>query len=283
MDMGEAIKTPEAVKPEEYCDKKPATGNKWKARINQWGTLQNCTGTRLYANLRNENKQKIKAKEELNPCFVAKAKITQANWKLELCDPNTFPVQAHHLIPKNHLPTHGVCVWLAKDYAEDSIYQLAEDNCYDTDDVPNGYCLPYATPTSDWKAARSLDEPEASLEKQKTAFDMMRRTNRQLHQGSHASKPYEEPAAADEAGEEDFIHEEHPPYLEAINEMLDVVQNGAGAHIQTCKECKENGLKSLAPLKSIATHVHEISKITYARVKSNNIFVSEYAYKFYKK
>jgi len=92
MDIGEAVKAAEAMKPEKYCNEAPATGNNWKARLNQWGTNQNCTGTRLYANLRNENKQKLANNEKLNPCFVAKAKITQANWKMSLCKPDTFPV-----------------------------------------------------------------------------------------------------------------------------------------------------------------------------------------------
>ncbi len=283
MDMGEAVKAAEAMKPEKYCEESPALGNNWKARVNQWGTHQNCTGTRLYKNLRDENKAKVASGEKTNPCFVAKATIPHKTWNLGLCSPDRFPVQAHHLIPKNHLPKHDVCVWLAAGYTEDGVYQLAEDNDYDTDDVENGYCLPYASPMAEWRAAKNLPATAVDAEKQLVAFRVMDNTGRQLHQGSHTSTPYEEPVAANEANEEDEIHKEHIPYLLAVNDLLNVVYAGALGHVQSCEDCKKNGLKNLAPLKPIAEHMHEVSKIIYSLVKANTIHVSKYAYLYHKK
>src|SRR5215469_7234305 len=132
MEIGEDVTVPFTKQAESDLKcKAPAETTNWQAKINKWGTRQNCSGTALYKNMEQD---KDKEQGFLGPpkAFVAKpAPGTQ--WKLADVTPEKFPVQAHHLIPKNHLPDHAVCTFLAKKYTQSKQYQLTADAPYSTD------------------------------------------------------------------------------------------------------------------------------------------------------
>ena len=252
------------LKEDKYCKKEKSDSTNWKSRIIEHGTETNCTGTNLYKNIKNK-------KEDVTGSYIKKVK--KASWTVANCNPTQFPIQAHHLIPKSHLPKHPVCVFLAKNYAEHEIYQLTADNNYDTDDTQNGYCLPYASPTTEWKATKNLSGSTQAEARQKVAFDVMDNTNRQLHQGSHAKEVFEE------VDEEEGI-EQVTPYLEAVDQFLDAIHDCARDHVRTCTVCKSAGDDkiNIQPVASIVQHMHEASKQIYTLLLANKIFVSKYAY-----
>src|SRR5262249_31046094 len=158
----------------------------WSAKINKWGSQKGCSGTALYSHMEGNKPDFFGA-----DAFVAKS--PGLKWKLEHVNRKRFPVQAHHLIPKNHLPEHPVCTFLAKGYKQHEEYQLIADTDYNTDHTNNGYCLPYATPLAEWKGA-------SDAKKKDLCSKVMIKTGRQLHQGSHRAEPYEVVADDEEAG-----------------------------------------------------------------------------------
>jgi hypothetical protein len=251
-----------------YCDGKDSTGQGWKAKVNQWGSVQNCSGTQLYSNMAGQ-------KEDtgyLGPpdAFTAK-QPPPSGWKKKDISRRKFPIQAHHIIPKNHLPKHPVCAFLAKKYTKHDTYQLKEDSPYDTDHANNGYCLPYATPLAEWKKAKGDDE------KLKLCYFVMAKTGRQLHQGSHRAEPYE--SVADD--EEPEIHIEG--YLSTVDLLLEAVQVSMEDHLDTCEICKKkkSGDKiEIQPLEAVCQHMDQVSGIVKLLVDANVTFISEPAFKY---
>jgi hypothetical protein len=288
MDIGEAVGiaiTAVGKEKDPTCDGKDSPKD-WKSRVNVYNSQEDCTGTRLYENMeadRDDHKSK--------GLGVVPKKIAGTAWSIALCTEEFFPVQAHHLIPKNYLPKHKVCVWLAKKYDKDDKYQLAEgwDSPYDTDDADNGYCMPYATPLVEWGGN--------AAKKTYVAFQVMDKTKVQLHQGSHAAvlDPKKLEMMAGEsiapeivdvpagAGSDEFeqanIHS--PGYLSKIKLLLNAVHSKARGHVEKCEVCKkeEKGGKIwVQPLESVATLMHQVSKIIKILVAANVMHVSGYAY-----
>jgi len=257
-----------SVGQDEQCNGKKSAPAGWKARINVWGTNKDCSGKRLYDRM---SKDKNKSQGYLGPpeAFVAKPGVVAYPWDLNKITRAHFPVQAHHVIPKNHLPDHPVCTFLAKGYTKNKKYQLTDDTYYDTDHANNGYCMPYATPLAEWRRAGGDDEAKRCI-----AFEVMELSGRQLHQGSHRAGPYDDPLDAEE--EADI----HPGgYLDTIDQFLDVVQSGAQAHVDTCSVCKpDKSKRDIQPVDGVVHHVDQVSGLIKLLVDANRIFVSEPAH-----
>ena len=270
MEVGESVAVlfGRVVKGDLKCDKEPETED-WKSKINDWGTVTGCSGTALYNNMKEPN---AAANGYLGPpqAFIAKP-APHTKWKLSDVSTEQFPVQAHHIIPKNHLPDHAVCAFLAKKYTKHEKYQLTADAPYSTDHANNGYCLPYATPLAEWKELGSGADAEPY--KLNICFDVMKQTGRQLHQGSHRAAPYDSVPDDEEAG----IHTDG--YLTAINLLLDVVQEGAQEHAPTCEICNkgqsEGGKTKLLPRDAVVRHMDQVSGIVKLLIDANREFISE--------
>jgi hypothetical protein len=255
---------------------------KLKSRVNDHNSQEVCTGTRLYTNMENNRASHV----EKGLGYVP-SKSAGTQWNLSMVTEENFPVQAHHLIPKNFLPDHKVCRWLAIKYKKDPLYELKYDSDYDTDDSDNGYCMPYATPMSEWGGDQS--------KKTAVAFKVMEKTGVQLHQGSHATvldaAKMEAmageaiiPTIVDSPGggdpmEEAKIH--HPGYLNRVKILLNVVDAKALAHAKKCPVCqknKEGGKIKVLPMKEMTTLMHRVSKIIKLLLKADVMHASGYAY-----
>jgi hypothetical protein len=270
MDIGELVAVfvpPQTT--EEYCKDEESKSQGWKSRINQWGSEQNCSANRLYTGMEGA----VGKKEGfLGPpaAFVSKPAAVGYAWSLSLCQPDRFPLQAHHIIPKNHLPTHGVCAFLAKRYKKHLKIQLTEDTYYDTDHANNGYCMPYATPLKEWKQAKKDDEKLA------ITFLVMDKTGRQLHQGSHRAGPYQDSPVAEE---EEGIHAQGVGYLSTVNLFLNAVHDGAETHVTGCATCKPDSAKrDIQPLEAVVRHLDQVAGLVKLLADANRIFVSKPAY-----
>jgi hypothetical protein len=262
-----------SLKDDEYCDNKKSDSTNWEARINDWGTNKNCSAPRLFGDMERVNNSG-KKEGYLGPPkpFVAKPGVVGYQWDMKKCNKSHFPLQAHHIIPKNHLPLHGVCTFLAMGYTKSKKYKLTADTPYDTDHNNNGYCMPYATPLAEWKSAKDDDD------KTEVCNKIMDKTGRQLHQGSHKGRGYQaDPPVADE---ETGIHADIPGYLDTINDFLDTVQQGAINHLEKpCTVCKPAaGKKEIQPLEAVVRHMDQVSGLVKLLADANIIFVSEPAY-----
>lgn len=249
---------------EPYCDNKAPKSKDWKARVNKWGIEKNCSGTRLY-----EQMEKSTTWGYLGgpTPFVAKS---SPPWNLAKCTTEQFPIQAHHLIPKNYLPDHPVCAFLAEGYTKNRRFKLTADTPYDTDHAHNGYCMPYATPLAEWKDAGSDQN-----QKLQVAFDVMEKTQRQLHQGSHRTAAYSEAPVAD--AEEASIHK--GGYLNRVKQFLNAVFAGAVNHANQCSICKpDKDKRDIEPVESMCRHMDQVSGLIKLIVDANHEFVSEVAY-----
>lgn len=284
MEMGEGVKAQVNLLKREKdptCSKQDQDPG-WSSRVNRWGTLPTCTGARLYENMRGARR----AHEERG-LGVVPDRDPAAGWTFEALSPTTFPVQAHHLIPKNYLPDHRVCVWLAKKYSKNKAYKLRFDSNYDNDDERNGYCMPYARPLREWKrGAASHTE---------VAFRVMDETEIQLHQSSHADvldarrlseiagRPvtpeiHDTPQGDDDA-EEPKCHV--PGYLDRVGRLLNVVDQKALKHAQNCGVCKartSKGKTEVLPSEDVANLMHRASAIMKVMIDTNLAHVSAYAY-----
>lgn len=271
MEIGEDVAVPftKLLESDLKCTP-PSEDSDWQAKVNEWGTKQKCSGTALYKNM---DQDKDKEQGFLGPpkAFVAKPP-PHTKWKLADVTPEKFPVQAHHLIPKNHLPDHAVCTFLAKNYTQHEKYQLTADAPYSTDHANNGYCLPYATPLEEWKSIGK--DADAEPWRLNVCFDVMNQTRRQLHQGSHRSSTYGDVVPDDE---EAGIHE--VGYLQAVDDLLTIVQEGAQKHVAKCTICnagkQAGGKEQLLPRKETAVHVDQVSGIVKLLIDFNRTFISE--------
>ena len=268
MEIGEPIGVfkPHLAK-DEFCEnKKTPDDTNWQSRINKVGSKGGqCTGTNLYESMEKYAKKKLGFLGPPTP-FIKKKKDIE--WDLYSINKEQFPIQAHHLIPKNHLPDHPVCTFLAKKYNNPK-YKLTKDTQYSCDHSNNGYCMPYATPTLDWKKAGGNDDLKRII-----AFEVMDLTGRQLHQGSHKGRPPEkEPAVPDE---EAAIHAEE--YLSRVTIYLNAVYHAAKNHVDGCDVCKpDDKKKEVQPINATVRHVDQVSGIIKLLIDANWIFVSEVA------
>ena len=269
METGETISAAfqKGLEKDPFCDGEKSDPTNWQARINQWGSKGGCTGKNLYDSLRKWNGKKTGFLSGPQP-YVAKPSGSGFKWDFGKVDEDHFPIQAHHLIPKNFLPDHPVCTFLAKKYTKHPKYKLTADTEYSNDHAHNGYCMPYATPLAEWKEAGSNDSYKLGI-----SFSMMEETGRQLHQGSHREGPYDGPPDAD-PDEEASIHPSG--YLNAVRKYLNAVLSVTEDHVDECTICKpSDSKKDVQPIAATVEHMDQVSGIIKLLVDANRIFVSE--------
>ena len=283
MEIGEAVKA--AIKAmkrkgDPECDGEDEDKG-WQARVNVHGVLPKCTGKRLYDNLK-------AAADKGKGLGVVPAKEKGKQWTLAEVSATHFPVQAHHLIPKSYLPKHRVCVWLAKNFSANDMYQLRYDSNYDADHWRNGYCMPYATPLKEWRR---------NANKLEIAINVMKQTGIQLHQGSHARvldaqqleaiagepiTPQVEELALDPSSDEYEEASSHQPgYLNRVALLLNVVDAKAARHARRCTACKakKRGGKTLAlPSEGVTRLMNQVSAIMKSLIDADVTHVSGLAY-----
>lgn len=297
MDVGEAVNVgiSNVEGQAASCDhqaKKEKYG--WKARVNGLGEdTKKCSGTNLYEEKPHgmwERREEHYKKKSLG--FVPK-KESNDHWAkkgLVAVGPESFPLQAHHLIPKNFLPKHLVCVWLCKKDDRDDDYQLTEDTYYNTDHANNGYAMPYATPLKEWKGSKDDDA------KTHVAFRVMELTQIQLHQGSHSGTmdiakvnkylnddklfsvmPASGSGDSDEL-EESQIHE--PGYLNPIGRWLNAVGSRILVHVETCTQgCRgkdKGGKTQVRPLADAVRLMNQVSYIAKVFLNMHIIYTCPY-------
>jgi hypothetical protein len=250
MEINEEVAKLEAATKDSLCKHKdePEKRN-WKCRIGKdVGDLPKPSAARLRHNMGKEPYPK------------------STKWKLSDCNPNHFPPEYHHLIPKNHLPDHPVCVWLAQK-AGNGEWQLTGSTTYDTDAADNGVALPNATPTTEWKKAAGKPIKENEI-----CEMMMDLTGMQLHQGNHTYDDYDEG--------DDNNELKAPGYLGAVDELLDVIDGQALTHYKGCPYCCKNSESKpiqAHPLERIVASMHHASTIMEHIIKTNKRFVSQRA------
>ncbi len=274
MEIGELVTKFEAhTQDDEECKEEDAKPKSWKAHINKWGTSgKKCTAVQLYKSM---TSLKANRTGYLAGPIPWTAKFPGRKWEMSQIDTKSFPLQAHHLIPKNHLPSHPVCSYLAKKCKMDDTVELVADTPYDTDHAHNGYCMPYATPLKEWKKASSDNDKFA------VAYMVMTKSRRQLHQGSHRAGAYEDPPRAHE---EPLIHTV-PGYLDTIDKLLSAVADAAFMHSTNCPICKKEkkGKFQILPRESVVVHMDQVSGIVKTLVDANRIFISKLAHNHWSK
>lgn len=286
MEMGEAV----ALNVAKFASEKDPTCSKndrdpgWTSKLNEHGTNKGCSGKSLYNNMWADRVAHLSA-----GLGVVPPRGEETEWSLANVTPERFPVQAHHLIPKNFLPDHRVCVWLAKGYSRNAEYQLRYDSGYSNDHANNGYCMPYATPMAEWK--------HGSMSHTDVAFAVMDATEIQLHQGSHAEvlnarnleeisgrpvSPQVRDLPRDGAScEYTEANSHYPGYLDRVGRLLNVVDAKALQHASTCEVCRarsKGDKKHVLPTKGVTELMDRASKIIKVLIDTNVAHVSGYAY-----
>ena len=255
MELAEAVAAiMDVMRQDAFCDGEKASNHGWSARIDGYG--ETPTPERLFDNMK-----------AAGVPVPAKPRQIGERWDLNDCDKSKFPFQSHHLIPKKHLPTHAVCVWLTAKWTKDPKYKLTEDTNFDTDHARNGYFMPFASNLAQWKNA-------SDAQKDVICDTLMAKTGIQLHQGSHTAEKY-----ADEV--EDI---ETGGYLTTVDSFLTLVRAQAFIHYRMCTVCKAPGGKTeVQPLPSVVNHVYRVAELLKALIQSNRIFVSARAAARWKK
>ena len=190
----------------------------------------------------------------------------EQGWDLFACNRNTFPYQTHHLIPEKQLPYHKITNWLTdspKDECRNKDYKLAGDTNYDTNGARNGYFMPFASTTHQWKKKSSKKM------RRLVCFEMMRRTKIQLHQGRHSKT-------------EDHLEKpdlEGAPYKEQVAEFLGEIDVAVTTHVKDCPICKSGKEKpyEVAPLLSTVKMIEQASQLMKTLLLSCRAVVSERA------
>jgi len=190
-------------------------------------------------------------------------------WNLKKCNTKAFPWQAHHLIPEKLLPEHQVCFFLAKNSKKKNPkYILEFDTNYDTNDGLNGRFMPFASTTHQWKEAG-----ESVAKKRDICDEMMKRTQRQLHQGPHSDTDYGEDLDTETKG-----------YKQTVKDLLGIVYKATLKHVDICDECKgkkKGNKRKIRPLESSVQHVHQAADIMERLIVNDKVFVSRKAALFY--
>jgi hypothetical protein len=207
--------------------------------------------------------------------YSDKPYISFDTWKLSDCDNTHFPLQAHHLIPKNHLSKNAVCAFLAKAYTAHADYVLVADAPYSNDHANNGCCLPYASALTDWGKATNSEQ------KDEIANKLMNVTGRQLHQGSHRNTQYQPESAAAEEDPGTAL----PGYLARVDQLLYAVGAAQMVHLERCLICNPNmksaGKKKILPRLKTVNHMDQVSSLLKIIMEANRIFVSKRASKHF--
>jgi hypothetical protein len=277
----------------DHQEKKEKQG--WKARVNNWGADgTKCSGENLYKEEPNGMWPRRVEHQRDKSLGVVPEKKPNAHWEevgLEGVTESEFPLQAHHLIPKNTLPKHQVCVWLCQKWNKNKRYQLDEDAPYNTDHANNGYAMPDALRLKEWKSAQSAADRTA------VAFRVMAQTKVQLHQGSHAdeldpqklktillesgSMPAVTPSAGSgdsDAFEDAEIHS--AGYVNQVKQWLNAAAIAIQDHVTFCtKGCKkkESGGKTIVrPLADSVRLMNRVSYIAKVFLQLNLIYACPY-------
>lgn len=288
MQVGEGISIAIAAQTKDpSCDEEDDKDPGWTSRVNKFNSKENCTGTRLY-----DHMWANKADHEKKDLGVVPAKKAGTKFSLSNINTGFFPVQAHHLIPKNFLPNQPVCVWLAIKYKKNKKYELLFDSDYDTDHHHNGYCLPYASALSEWKGKRTYDD------KFLLGCEVIEATELQLHQGSHTLKfdesgvnkkfkvpllPIKDKDGGGDSDDGEMDEIETAGYLDKVKELLKVVHGKTLAHVEQCDICKQKkqGNKyQVLPLKSVVEMMDQVSHIIKILIEAHVIYVSWYSYAY---
>jgi len=194
-------------------------------------------------------------------------------WDVLSISGTRFPYQTHHLLPEKRLKHEKITAFLTDSPKEKHPdYTLAADTDYDTNGHENGYFMPFASTTHQWKSTTSADR------KQRLAFEIMRRTKHQLHQGRHSGTDYIE------EGEDSKI--ETSGYHTTAHQLLDKIAERVLNHVQTCTRCRTTKQKdekvTIRPLKRTVLFMHQASNIIKTLIQANRIFVSRRASIYYK-
>ena len=170
---------------------------------------------------------------------------------------DSWPSQAHHLIPWQQLLKHPVTQWLAK-----KKQKLRGDNDYSVDHGNNGKFMPYASDLREWSGANT-DRKRAIVEAVMTAAGI------QLHQGPHSYKPYG-------VGEDG--------YKTRVGEYLDAIKANSHDHFSAkppCEDCKNKADgKKLPPRRNVVRYMDGASKFIEGDIDTGKIFVSRRAAEF---
>lgn len=266
----------------------------WKARVNGWGADgTKCSGENLYKEEPNGMWPNREAHRKDMSLGIVPEKKSNAHWAsvgLDGVTESDFPLQAHHLIPKNHLPHHPVVVWLCQKWNKDGKFQLSEDTEYNTDHANNGYAMPDALRLKEWKDA-ATDGDRCGV-----AFRVMDLTKVQLHQGSHAAEldperirailsagqmPPVTPAGA--AGDSDDFEDAQihdAGYLNDIDTWLGAVAKRIEDHVRFCtagcKKGQSGGKTIVRPLKDAVRLMDRVSYIAKVFMQMNLLFACPY-------
>ena len=128
--------------------------------------------------------------------------------------------------------------------------------------------MPFASTTHQWKLAGT-----SAKKKRDVCYQMMKRTQRQLHQGPHSHTDYGEDLDTETMG-----------YKQAVKDLLGIVYNATLKHVDICDECKgkKKGKKrKIRPLESSVQHVHQAADIMEGLIVNDKVFVSRRAAVFY--
>jgi hypothetical protein len=172
------------------------------------------------------------------------------------CDKDTFPSQAHHLIPHTQLAKDPVKQFLKKGK------KIFGDNNYSVNHGNNGKFMPYAAPLKEWDKAKGD-------QKQDVADELMSRVGIQLHQGPHSFTKYEGAEAA---------------YKERVKEYLKMITNTALKHNTKENPCDDCGAgedrEKQPPRLNIVKAMDQASSLLEMDILAGDIFVSRRAAQF---
>lgn len=193
-------------------------------------------------------------------------------WDILSVTRDCFPYQTHHLLPEKRLKDETITSFLTDTPKEKHPkYILSADTDYDTNGHKNGYFMPFVSTTHQWKSTTDTSR------KNRLAYEIMRRTHHQLHQGRHSRVDYIE------EGEDSKI--ETSGYHTTAHQLLLKLTDRIVNHVDTCSDCKsekqENGRTLIRPLKRTVYFMHQASGIMKALIQSNRIFVSRRASTYY--
>lgn len=197
-------------------------------------------------------------------------KKLSGDWDLFDCGINKFPKQTHHLICEKYLPKHPVTVWLTdspEKEVKDKEYILESDTSYDTNGAKNGFFMPFASNTSQWKGT------ENSTKRNLICYEMMRRTRIQLHQGPHSFTDYMEQEDVETKG-----------YKTMLDNLLTMICDRMKLHLVTCVACKskkKDGLIPVQPLEATVRQMELVSQLLKTLIGFWRIAVSRRAASYY--
>jgi hypothetical protein len=244
---------------EPYCDKQKSNSTGWKANIHEVDGGQGDPAV-LRRHLLDAG--------VTDPVSGGKPRALAAGWDLHDCDGSHFPYQSHHLVPKKQLGKHQVTFWLIKNSGQTHPdFKLAADTTYDTDSDRNGYFMPFASTTHQWKTMGATRHEDV-------CYEMMRRARRQLHQGGHSEQDFLE---------DDEENVEHAGYKKMVSRLLDVVSQRTDDHVKGCKVCKSQGTPvEVQPLEAVVRHMYRVAGMLKGLLHVNRIFVSQRAADYFR-